>query len=133
MSQLSLNPILFRNIMVEREINGDIIFQTSVQDSCNVTPLIHFGTIVACGSRTRCSSVASGSLRQGPVSGSNVARGSSVASGSLRPEWFECRTWFECSLPITRLPLVYTTFLSGFATSLIDYIGGGVQLQRHAP
>ena len=32
-----------------------------------------------------------------------------------------------------RLPLVYTTFLSGFATSLIDYIGGGVQLQRHAP
>ena len=28
---------------------------------------------------------------------------------------------------------VHTTFLSGFATSLIDYIGGGVQLQRNAP
>ena len=39
----------------------------------------HFGTIVARGSRTHGSSVASGSLRPfGPVSGLNVARGSSV-------------------------------------------------------
>ena len=30
-----------------------------------------------------------------------------------------------------RLAVVCTTFLSGFATSLIDYIGGGVQLQSH--
>jgi len=52
-------------------------------------PYIHFGTIVARGSRTRSSSVAFGSLRPfGP--GSNVAsssrtRGSSMAFNSLRP------------------------------------------------
>merc|ERR1712112_298437 len=45
---------------------------------------IHFGTIVARGSRTHSSNVAFGSLRPfGP--GSNVARGSNVAFGPLRP------------------------------------------------
>ena len=65
---------------------------------------IHFGTIIARGSRTRGSSVASGSLRPfGPLSGSNVARGSSVASGSLRPFGPESGSNVTCSSSVLYL------------------------------